>query len=69
MAFAFKVIEHAETRSRASIETRIITRYATMPDPSVVGRAAAKRPVDLQLPAGEPLTVTLAEPLIVRIPK
>ena len=63
------MIEHAETGSRASIETRIITRYATMADPVAAGRAAAKRPVDVQLPAGEPLTVTLAEPLIVRIPK
>jgi hypothetical protein len=69
IAIAFYVIQHAETGSRASIATRVLTIDAASPDPAVVGKSAAKRPVDVQLPAGEAVTLTLAEPLIVRIPK
>jgi hypothetical protein len=63
------VIQHAATGSRAPIRSRPIVTEAAALDPAVVGRSAAKRPVDVQLAAGDRLIVTLAEPLIVRIPK
>jgi hypothetical protein len=69
ISVAFYVIQHAATGSRAPIRSRPIVTEAAALDPAVVGRSAAKRPVDVQLPAGEPLIVTLAEPLIVRIPR
>ena len=69
ISLAFYVIEHAETGSRAPIVTRVLPIQAVAPDPAVVGKSAAKRPVDAQVSAGDPLTFTLAEPLIVRIPK
>ena len=69
ISIAFYVVQHAETGSRAPIVTRVLTVDAATPDPAVVGKSAAKRPVDVQLSAGDPVTLTLAEPLIVRIPR
>lgn len=65
IAIAFYVIEHAETGSRASIATRVRRVDAVPPD----SRSAPKRPLQAQVSAGDAITLALAEPLIVRIPK
>lgn len=65
----FTVVQHAETRSRAAIRTRKLTFEAEAPPEPGRGRRAAKRqPIDVALPAGEPLMLTLAEALVVYIP-
>lgn len=65
IAIAFYVIEHAETGSRAPIVTRVRRIDAVPPD----SRSAPKRPLQAQVSAGDAMTLALAEPLIVRIPK
>jgi hypothetical protein len=61
IAVAFFVVEHALTGSRAAIKTRAIAIDAPP--------AVDKRPVDVELTAGQPLNVILSEPLLVHIPK
>lgn len=61
VAFAFFVIEHARTGSRAAIKSRPITVDASPP--------VDKRPMDVMLAAGHRMNVILAEPLLVRIPR
>jgi hypothetical protein len=61
IAVAFFVIEHVRTGSRAAIRTRAIAVDAA-PSPD-------KRPADVELPAGQTLSVVLDKPLWVRIPK
>jgi hypothetical protein len=61
IAVAFFVIEHVRTRSRAAIRTRPIAVDAA-PSPD-------NRPADVELPAGQTLSVVLDKPLWVRIPK
>ena len=58
---AFFVVEHALTGSRAAIKTRAIAIDAPP--------AVDKRPVDVELTAGQPLNVILSEPLLVHIPR
>ena len=71
LTFRFKVVEHAETKSRASLPTRDVTVEAPKPPPPVEkSRGKAKpKPVDAVLPAGTPLVAVTTEPLVVRIPK
>jgi hypothetical protein len=57
----FHVVEHAETHSLAMITTRPVT-YEAMPQKDVKLR-------DVQIAAGETVTVTLARPLIVHLPR
>jgi hypothetical protein len=61
IAVAFFVIEHAVTGSRAAIKTRAIAIDAPAP--------VDKRPVDVELTAGQPLNVVLSDPLLIHIPK
>jgi hypothetical protein len=61
IAVAFFVIEHAVTGSRAAIKTRAIAIDAPAP--------VDKRPVDVELAAGQPLNVVLSDPLLIHIPK
>jgi hypothetical protein len=55
------VIEHLDTHSLAMIATRPVAFEAT-PEPKV-------KPRDIQIAAGETVTVTLARPLIVHLPR
>jgi len=61
ISVAFFVVEHAVTGSRAMIKTRAIAIDA----PAQVD----KRPVDVELTAGQPLNVILSHPLLIHIPK
>ena len=71
ITFRFKLVEHAETRSRASLPTRDVTVEAPKPPPPVEkGRNKNKpKPVDAVLPAGTPLVAVTTEPLLVKIPR
>ena len=70
LSIAFFVVQHAATGSRAAIVTRPILFEASAPDEAVVkGRRPKKYPVDVQTSPSQPVTVTLAQPLIVYIPK
>jgi len=61
ISVAFFVVEHAVTGSRATIKTRAIAIDAPAP--------VDKRPVDVELTAGQPLNVILSDPLLIHIPK
>jgi hypothetical protein len=68
-AIAFAVVQHAESRSRAPFRTRPVTFEAQPPAETAGARRGAKRqPIDLVLPAGHPLRLTLDAPLVVAIP-
>lgn len=70
VSFAFAVVQHAQTGSRAEFVTRSISVQAQPPaEPPGKRHGARTQPIDVQLPAGHPLQVTLAQPLIVAIPK
>jgi len=71
VSFAFAVVKHAETGSRAEFVTRPISVEAQPPAEPAAGRrrGARTQPIDVQLAAGRPLQVTLAQPLVVAIPK
>jgi hypothetical protein len=70
VTMTFAVVQHALTRSRAAIRTRSITFEAEEPvKGSESKRRAPRQPNDVELPAGHPLLLTFAEPLIVLIPK
>jgi hypothetical protein len=69
VAIVFTVVQHAETRSRAAIRTRPLTFEAEDPPASGRGqRSPKKQPIDLVLPSGNPLLLTLADSLVVHIP-
>jgi hypothetical protein len=57
----FNVIEHSETHSLATIQTRSVPFAATL-EPKEKFR-------DVRVESGEELTLTLAIPLKVRLPK
>lgn len=59
LVFAFHVIEHAETRSLATIETRAVTFDATL--------GPKEKFRDVRVPADGRVTVILASPLKVHI--
>jgi len=64
----FTVVQHAETRSRAAIQSRPLTFEAQMPAENAVVRAVKRQPIDVTLPAGHPIAVVLSEPLLVYLP-
>jgi len=65
----FTVVQHAQTRSRAAIRTRPLTFEAEAPPENEGGkRTPKKQPINLVLPAGHPLLLTLTDPLVVYIP-
>lgn len=71
IVLAFHVIEHAETGHRAMIASRLVAFEAVVPEPPEAAprrRKAKKEPIDAELPVGQAFTVTLAEPLLIRIP-
>jgi hypothetical protein len=61
IVIAFNVIEHVETRSLATIQTRSIPFEATL--------APKEKFRDVRVESGEQLTLTLATPLKVRLPR
>jgi hypothetical protein len=61
LVFAFHVIEHVETRSLATIETRAVTFDATL--------GPKEKFRDVRVPVNERMTVTLATPLKVHVPR
>jgi hypothetical protein len=70
ISVAFFVVQHAVTGSRAAIVSRPIPFEAPDPDePVVKGRKPKKYAIDVQTSPAQPVTVTLAEPLTVYIPK
>ena len=69
VSFAFAVVLHAQTGSRAPFVTRSISVEAQPPAEPAGKRRARAQPIDVRLPAGRPLHVTLAQPLVVAIPK
>lgn len=68
VSIAFAVVQHTETGSRAPFRTRAITIEAQTPLETARARHS-RQPIDLILPTGHPLLLTLAEPLVVAIPK
>jgi hypothetical protein len=69
VSFAFAVVQHGETGSRAPFRTQTVSFAAEPPTPATTKRAPKHQPIDIVLPAGYPLDVALREPLIVAIPK
>jgi hypothetical protein len=63
----FTVVQHAETRSRAAIRTRTLTFEAEPPANAARSGKAKRQPIDVVLPAGQPLLLTLGEALLVYI--
>jgi hypothetical protein len=65
----FTVVQHAQTQSRAAIRTRPLMFEAEVPpETGREKRTPKKQPIDLVLPAGAPLLLTLADTLVVYIP-
>ena len=64
----FTVVLHADTGSRAAIRTRPLAFEAAAPPETAGGKRPKKQPIDLVLPSGHPLLLTLADPLVVFIP-
>jgi hypothetical protein len=70
VTFSFAIARHAESGSRAPFPTQAITIHAQLPAvPAGTRRTSRVQPIDVVLPAGHPLRVTLSEPLVVAIPK
>ena len=68
VAFAFTIVEHAETGSRAMLTTRKVLVEAPAQEDSARGRAKPKA-VQATMTEGSPFIAMTAEPLIVRIPR
>jgi hypothetical protein len=62
----FTVVQHAETQSRAAIRTRTLT-FQAEPPAETAGRRRKRQPIDVVLPAGHPLLLTMGEALFVYI--
>ena len=68
VAFAFSIVEHAETGSRAMLTTRKVLVEAPAQDDASRGRSKPKA-VQATMLEGAPFIAMTAEPLIVRIPR
>jgi len=65
----FTVVQHAQTQSRAAIRTRpMMFEAETPPEDGRGKRTPKKQPIDLVLPAGNPLLLALSDTLVVYIP-
>jgi len=71
VAFAFTIVEHADTDSRARIRTREVVFEAALEAKPDGGRMSkpSRKPVEVVIPSGETFVAMLAEPLLVRIPR
>jgi hypothetical protein len=69
LQIVFSVVQHAQTRSRAAIRTRPLAFEAEVPPDAGRGkRTPKKQPIDVVVPSGTPLLLTLADTLVVYIP-
>jgi hypothetical protein len=67
VTFAFFMVEHVDTGSRATVSTRKIMFSAAEPG---AGRGKRRpRPIDAAMAAGAAFVATTSEPLLVRIPR
>lgn len=68
IAFVFSVVEHAETGSRAMLNTRKVLVEAPRPEEP---ERTKKKPKAVQatMAAGSPFVAMTAEPLVVKIPR
>jgi len=70
ISFAFAVVQHGGSGSRAPFRTKPITIEAERPAPPASKRGKSKnQPIDVSWSAGHLVSATLAEPLLVAIPK
>jgi hypothetical protein len=71
VAFAFSIVEHAETGSRAMMTTRkVLVEAPPVQDDAGRGKSKPKpKAVQATMPEGAPFIARTAEPLIVRIPR
>lgn len=68
VAFAFSIVEHAETGSRAMLTTRKVLVEAPPPD-ETIPRKQKPKAVQATMSEGTPFVAMTAEPLLVRIPR
>ena len=67
VTFAFFMVEHAETGSRATVSTRKIMFSAVEP---AGGRGKRRqKPIDAAMAVGAAFVATTSEPLLIRIPR
>jgi hypothetical protein len=70
VTFAFTIVEHADTGSRAMMTTQKVVIEAPREPQAQRGRGKDKLKVtDATIPAGTPVVAMTSEPLIVRIPR
>jgi hypothetical protein len=68
VTFAFFIVEHADTGSRATVSTRKIMFSAVEPADGR-GNKRRQKPVDAVMAAGAAFIATTSQPLLVRIPR
>jgi len=68
VAFAFSIVEHAETGSRAMLTTRKVLVEAPPQDEASRGKQKPK-PTQATMSEGAAFVAMTAEPLVVRIPR
>ena len=68
VAFAFSIVEHAETGSRAMMTTRKVLVEAPAHEDATRGKPKPKA-VQATMAEGAPFVAMTAEPLVVRIPR
>ena len=68
VAFAFSIVEHAETGSRAMLTTRKVLVEAPREDETSRGKQKPK-PTQATMSEGAAFVAMTAEPLVVRIPR
>jgi hypothetical protein len=69
ITLTFSVVEHAATRSRATIKTKDVVIAAPRPEPQRGRFKRRPKPVDAIVTAGAAITAMTIEPLIVWIPR
>lgn len=69
ITLTFSVVEHAATRSRATIKTQDLVINAGAPEPQRGRFRRRPKPVDAVVKAGTPITAVTTEPLVVWIPR
>lgn len=70
LAFAFSIVEHAETGSRATMNTKHVVIEAPRPEEPQRGRGKTRRkPVDATMAPGTAFVAVTTQPMIVRIPR
>jgi len=70
VTFAFSIVEHAVTGSRAMVNTRTVVVEGVHPQEAARGRAKRRpRPVDASMAQGTSFVAVTAAPLLVRIPR